>query len=616
MASKAVLCAFCILLLLSSAVAGEWETKLAADPIAASARMARLGEKAVGILPGLFAHESAAVRRGAALTAGRIGETARPRKEGLVHLLADPAPAVRAAAAWALARIGLDHPPAELTKALQDTKPVVRRAAAGALESFTVAGHDLAELAKGIATAPDDLVEAILRDESVELKADVVASFLDHGNANVRLAAIRRLGADDIPAEIAARALRHADRVVREETARDVDPDDPRVPVLLAALRDPDPEVRRVAAWWIPACEKTRAALLRALTDEAPSVRMAALERVGWLKEVPALIDVLADPDPAVAAAAARELGDLQRKAIPALVKVLDDPKDPRRRLALRALSRMFDEPMSALPAVVRLLDDPDPVVRLEAANAILAIGGESDRAVLRVHIALSAKDPGERLAAARLVADTVYWITEPYERWTDRMLPLARRLLDLRRTAPDPLAETAGNALEERGFDDIPEIEASLEAAEFNLVLSRERVALRTGRAIDLGTVHMLEMSGHRRLRPWQCLDRLADPGVATPECVDHLRWFLHSGDPVLADRATVSLVRLGLLDPPPVRLRAAQLRDPDAAVRWRAIKDLAARGAEAREFAGPIEALREDEHRLVRVAAAAALTAIRGPR
>jgi hypothetical protein len=86
-----------------------------------------------------------------------------------------------------------------------------------------------------------------------------------------------------------------------------------------------------------------------------------ALGRIG-AAAVPALIDALHDPDPAVrikATAVLGRMGSDAKDAVPHLVKLLDDPDESVRKAATRTLGRIGPPADQAVPALVRTLLQP-----------------------------------------------------------------------------------------------------------------------------------------------------------------------------------------------------------------------------------------------------------------
>jgi HEAT repeat protein len=194
--------------------------------------------------------DDTAARRQAAALAGHQGDEATARA-----LLADPAATVRSTALGALARLGVAGP-AEVTAALSDPEPVVRRRACEVAAG--VAGVDL----RPALSDPDpSVVEAAAwaageRGEAATAVVDeLVRIARDHEEALCREAAVAALGA------------------IGDEAA---------LPAVLAATRD-RPAVRRRAVLALAPFSgaEVDAALERALTDRDWQVRQAAEDLTG-----------------------------------------------------------------------------------------------------------------------------------------------------------------------------------------------------------------------------------------------------------------------------------------------------------------------------------------------
>ena len=88
-----------------------------------------------------------------------------------------------------------------------------------------------------------------------------------------------------------------------------------------------------------------------------------ALGRIG-AAAVPALIEGLRSPDPAVRLKAVEVLGRMgpdAQDAVPDLVRLLDDPDEAIRKAATRTLGRIGPPAQEAVPALVRTLLQPTP---------------------------------------------------------------------------------------------------------------------------------------------------------------------------------------------------------------------------------------------------------------
>lgn len=97
-----------------------------------------------------------------------------------------------------------------------------------------------------------------------------------------------------------------------------------------------------------------------------------ALARIGDAA-VPALIEGLADPSPAVRAQAARALARMGPKghaAVPALILALEDETAAVRVNAARALGQIGPEAQEAVPALIRALKDPGNQANVETPAA------------------------------------------------------------------------------------------------------------------------------------------------------------------------------------------------------------------------------------------------------
>ncbi len=192
------------------------------------------------------------------------------------------------------------------------------------------------------------------------------------------------------------------------------------VPALTAALNDADPHVREVAAKSLLALApdaEDNPTLLAALLGTGERLRaMQALGRLGAGAggAVPAIAELLHDPDPQVrwnaartlveigspngtpplraalkdddarvrehAAEALGEIGPGAREAVPALVEALRDPEARVRRDAARSLGQLGPAAAGAAPALRGLLHDDNPRVRSAAAAALKRLTPDDNR--------------------------------------------------------------------------------------------------------------------------------------------------------------------------------------------------------------------------------------------
>jgi HEAT repeat protein len=158
---------------------------------------------------------------------------------------------------------------------------------------------------------------------------------------------------------------------------------------IMLRLRSDVPEVRAAAALELGAQGKYNDAALRQLglllTDESPRVRRAAIVALRRLAvepafAVPPLTQMLADPDPAVAAQAAALLENYGEAIVPAVVRSLAN-EDARYWAAL-VLASLGPKAREAVPALLEVIDSPEPEVRREVIMALGAIGPDARGAV------------------------------------------------------------------------------------------------------------------------------------------------------------------------------------------------------------------------------------------
>jgi hypothetical protein len=140
--------------------------------------------------------------------------------------------------------------------------------------------------------------------------------------------------------------------------------------------------------------------LLKVLGSRDPDKRKRAADRLARLgsagrRAVPALLKLLHDPKVEVADAADSALaaiGPPDKKDLPALIDALQDAKLAKaRRYAADALSKLGDAAKPALDALVGACKDEDAFVKARAANALGSFGMEVQD---RVHPATGARSP------------------------------------------------------------------------------------------------------------------------------------------------------------------------------------------------------------------------------
>lgn len=113
---------------------------------------------------------------------------------------------------------------------------------------------------------------------------------------------------------------------------------------------------------------------------EVSSVRVAGAKGLALLHSqadgaVPALLEVLHDPEPYVAMEAATALGRIGRASVPGLTRALGDKGPVVRHAAAYALGEIGPGAGAALPELIAALEDPDSQVRSSTAYTLTLIG-------------------------------------------------------------------------------------------------------------------------------------------------------------------------------------------------------------------------------------------------
>jgi cyclophilin family peptidyl-prolyl cis-trans isomerase/HEAT repeat protein len=360
-----------------------------------------------------LAHPNPAVRRQAALAAGRIGDPAAVAL--LLPALNDTNPAVQAAAAFGLGLL-------KDARALPALLQLVRTAAVAdqgpaELEAVTAIGkiggdEGARALVEIIATgspgapppAPPVVAAALLEAWRLGTRAPVteLVAFADAPDLGARWRALYALGR--------LRAPRGAPRLV-------------------AALADREPTIRAVAARGVSkalldsAHMDARAALDRLrplLQDQDAQVRINALRAIASFRDsalAAAVAPLVADQNIGVAVQAETTLGALRGgAALQALRARLTSSVFALRRQALIALAQV--DSASGVPAAAQVGGDADWRWRSVAAEAFGAAGA---RAQLEAQLA----DPDGRVVAQALQA--LQRIVPPTD---SGLLPRARALL------------------------------------------------------------------------------------------------------------------------------------------------------------------------------------------
>jgi cyclophilin family peptidyl-prolyl cis-trans isomerase/HEAT repeat protein len=349
-----------------------------------------------GSLQAFLGHEDPAVRRRAAMAAGRIGDRlVAPR---LVQALTDPVTDVRRAAALGLGFLGAPESAAALTTALGDPDPLVRGRAAEALSRIgdAASGPAIAEAFRRALPANAPVPLRIRGDDPgreddpwVELRLELTAlARLEDAKA---LRAVL-IGSDSKPTIDWWVAVWSAMRVADADLT----------PILTAGALAEDPAIRALAARGLGALKRTEhlPALRRLSEDREPVVvreALRALVPIGSVDGVAIAGAHLDAPNPV-----------LRREALAALASL---PPDSRRRArvidnvgsadpwiraaAWPALIRIDAEDVGIVLATIG--PDPDWTVRAAVARALGDGAGERAAALLQPLL----KDGDARVVAA-----------------------------------------------------------------------------------------------------------------------------------------------------------------------------------------------------------------------
>jgi len=247
-----------------------------------------------------------------------------------------------------------------LTTALKDPDSRVRRSAADALGSI---GEKARTAVPALIEAFDDIDPSVVAAAAratgrMGTRASKAASdlteLLDHDDARVRQAASASLG------NLGRRA---------NKSAFDLN----------GALHDPDPAVRAAAAISLgqlgPRSKASITDLVRVLGDEDDGVRDAAsgaLVRMGK-KAVPNLVRALQNGNPIFLQAVVDTLGRIGPEAVPRLSDALLESYTPdiARGYAAMALAQIADRTDSVIETLTKALEDPSVNVRMSAAEAL-----------------------------------------------------------------------------------------------------------------------------------------------------------------------------------------------------------------------------------------------------
>lgn len=354
--------------------------------------------------------------------------------EPLLRTLRDREPAVRAAAARALARCDRQYllPLRErignllFELLLTDPDARVRTGAVCTLAALGWRADSRAAQPLGLLLADSD---AAVRQAAIEVMGQLtdtrltapLLTALQIPDSDFRLTVLTALWRqpDARAADAVIAALRHDIVSVRVGVARmlGASKDTRAVLPLCTALEDRDVEVGRWAAWSLGQQEDPRAVapLLAKLqaTTVAARVRAAAAEALGHLRDARAvtpLLQAFLDENYSVRDEAAQALGQLQDPhSVEMLLEALKDKNTHIRQSAVKALGHLRDA-RSIEPLLAILYHDQDAEMQMVAGNALTAIAYPATVRYLLAH-PITVRVPGQQLGGK-----TIYYQTTTEE--------------------------------------------------------------------------------------------------------------------------------------------------------------------------------------------------------
>lgn len=340
-------------------------------------------------------HPDPRVRRAAILAIKRLQPDRAILADLLGSMLADREPAVVMAALRSIADVG---EPAVPFLAESLGRPTARYWAAVAL----------AEMGPRAAEAADELVAAMPAAHPVERMQMLLAlAAIGEPAAEAAGSLVELLENDSDEARALRIPLVYALGQMRLEGAHEP---------LGRLLESKDSILAGTAAWarariHPDAAEEVALAvdrLLEGVDSADPVVRQGTLSALADLSEevtkeqsgrlATEFGKALADPEVSVRMAGAESLARLGAASVPTLREALDD--SGRRVIAIDVLGSLGPAAKDAVPALVRLLEDPDATIRGDAAFALGGIGPDAAEAVpalirlLEAAVAASGREP------------------------------------------------------------------------------------------------------------------------------------------------------------------------------------------------------------------------------
>lgn len=341
------------------------------------------------------------------------GSSPEGRASTLARALGDPKCITRYEAAKALGGLGPAAAPwvSNLAETISDNERIVRCAAAGAIGSLAAKGSLAAQTRQTASTA---LLKA-LKDSSPWVRRAAAAALgslctsLDGEGQSQGCKVEGGLGLETVLALV--RTLQDEDEGVRHAVSDALKAlDENSSNMLIQALDDKDVRVRTTALHGIvalgPSPEVYLSALAKKLKDPHGSVRKAAAEALGKLgpaaaSQALALGQSLRDCDPGVRCAAVETLKVLGDAGAEILADGLGSPDELARRGGAEALAQLGSDAAPHAAALAEALRDPSLHVKKAAAKALGALGPDASLHVASLAEMLQQDQDGETQCAA-----------------------------------------------------------------------------------------------------------------------------------------------------------------------------------------------------------------------
>ena len=350
----------------------------------------------------------------------RIGGDANLSVPSLVNALNDTRPEIRWAAAGALVSFGKKSVIAvpALVNLLDDEEKYVRSAAAGTLGKMgNVAAKALVALADKKKDTNEKLTISCIKSlgalgsyafSSVPFLIKISSSL----NEQIRLESIkslRKIGADkSFPGEIgwvvepservwpkaAVSAVRHQKQpILRAEMEKKISQ------ILIQHINDKNIEIQYQSLKGLSALGKyaspAKPSLINLLGSTDPRIRKASSEVLGAMDEsghvaIPDLVDALADLDDSVKWAASRALINFGVHSLPELIYILENEDSDYYPGILNTLGGIGINASEAAPYVSNLIFSNDPMIRVLVIETLGKISDREDKIISTLESALN----------------------------------------------------------------------------------------------------------------------------------------------------------------------------------------------------------------------------------